>query len=178
MASIIATVAAISVTFLFVLTSSQGLSDSENKTHIHFYFHDVFVASASAGNKSILEVVQPLNGSSTAFGMTIVTDDPLTEKEDPTSMEVGRAQGIYISSSQRDVSLLMLMNLVFTGGEHKGSSLSMMGRNKVLDDVREMPVVGGTGKFRLARGYALAHSINIDTTTGNAVVEYNVYVMH
>ncbi|KMZ58297.1 hypothetical protein ZOSMA_78G00680 [Zostera marina] len=72
----------------------------------------------------------------------------------------------------------MLMNLVFTGGEHKGSSLSMMGRNKVLDDVREMPVVGGTGKFRLARGYALAHSINIDTTTGNAVVEYNVYVMH
>lgn len=52
----------------------------------------------------------------------------------------------------------------------------MIGRNPVVNDVREMPIVGGTGLFRNAHGYALAHTNWMDPTTGDAIVEYNVYV--
>jgi hypothetical protein len=41
-----------------------------------------------------------------------------------------------------------------------------------------MPVVGGSGLFRFARGYAQFSTHWIDLKTGDACVEYNVYVFH
>ncbi|KAM1018263.1 hypothetical protein TB2_039734 [Malus domestica] len=107
-------------------------------------------------------------------------DDALTEKQDPTSKIVGRAQGFYSVASQgRDkFAFLMVMNLVFVEGKYKGSSISVIGRNPVMNDVREMPIVGGTGLFRFARGYVLAHTVWFDPKTGHAIVEYNVFVSH
>ncbi|KAM7265314.1 hypothetical protein ACFE04_002997 [Oxalis oulophora] len=62
-------------------------------------------------------------------------------------------------------------------GYHNGSTISIHGRNRISDDVREMPVVGGSGVFRFARGYALAHTFWFNNV-GDAIVEYNVYVSH
>ncbi|CBI29983.3 unnamed protein product, partial [Vitis vinifera] len=59
-----------------------------------------------------------------------------------------------------------------------GSNLSFLGRNSVFSEVRELPIVGGSGLFRFARGYAEARTRTLDMKTGNAVVEYNVYVFH
>ena len=42
----------------------------------------------------------------------------------------------------------------------------------------EMPIVGGTGFFWLARGYAIAKTHWFDFTTGYAIVGYNVTVVH
>ncbi|KAF4369015.1 hypothetical protein F8388_013344 [Cannabis sativa] len=44
----------------------------------------------------------------------------------------------------------------FQAGKYNGSCLSILGHNSILSALREMPVVGGTGLFRFARGYALA----------------------
>merc|ERR1711915_1135544 len=74
--------------------------------------------------------------------------------------------------------LLMATTFVFQSGKYNGSTLSMLGKNAVFDQVREMPIVGGSGLFRLSRGYALAHTHSFDPKTGNAVVEYNVTVLH
>jgi hypothetical protein len=41
-----------------------------------------------------------------------------------------------------------------------------------------MPVVGGSGLFRFARGYAQANTYKYDVKSGDAIVEYNVYVFH
>nr|KYP70639.1 hypothetical protein KK1_009862 [Cajanus cajan] len=54
----------------------------------------------------------------------------------------------------------------------------MLGRNTVFSAVREMPIVGGSGAFRFARGYAEAKTHTLDLKTRDAVVEYNVYVFH
>ncbi|KAG9132985.1 hypothetical protein Leryth_015364 [Lithospermum erythrorhizon] len=43
----------------------------------------------------------------------------------------------------------MVFNFVFTKGKFNGSSLSVLGRNAAMDNVREMPIVAGTGKFHL-----------------------------
>lgn len=72
----------------------------------------------------------------------------------------------------------MAMNFAFTEGKYNGSSITVMGRNPVFSKVREMPIVGGSGLFRFARGYVQAKTQRFDPTNGDATVEYNVYVLH
>lgn len=72
----------------------------------------------------------------------------------------------------------MNINLVFTSPEYNGSTLSIMGHNPAYETYREMPIVGGTGFFRLASGVATAKTYFLNLTTFNAVVEYNVIAMH
>ncbi|WCJ34065.1 Disease resistance-responsive (dirigent-like protein) family protein [Euphorbia peplus] len=148
----------------------------EKLTHLHFYFHDILsgrnptavpVANATMTSKSL-----------SAFGLMMMMDDALTAGPNMSSQLLGKAQGIYASASQTEVSFLMVMNFAFSHGKYNGSNLSVLGRNSVFSGVREMPVVGGSGVFRFARGYALAKTHYLDFKTGDAVVEYNVYVFH
>ncbi|KAL6124948.1 hypothetical protein ACLB2K_077456 [Fragaria x ananassa] len=57
-------------------------------------------------------------------------------------------------------------------------TLSILGRNPFKNAMREMPIVGGSGVFRYARGYALARTFSFNPKTGDAVVQYNVSVLH
>ncbi|CAO2145798.1 unnamed protein product [Urochloa humidicola] len=148
-------------------------------THIHFFFHD----TVSGKSPTSVRVVDPPSSSSSSspmsfFGMVNVMDDPLTEGPEQDSAAVGRAQGLYMGSDQAKLGFFQAMNLVFTSGEHNGSTLALLGRNCPLDDVRELTVVGGTGTFRFARGYAQLRTHWLDFHTGDATVEYDVYVMH
>ncbi|KAM0830071.1 hypothetical protein ACQ4PT_066457 [Festuca glaucescens] len=118
-------------------------------------------------------------GSKTSFGMVVVIDDPLTDGSDLNSSRiVGRAQGTYIASGKDSLALLMNMNFVFAAGQYNGSTVAIMGRNSAMDEVREMAVIGGTGVFRWARGYAQARTHTFDLKTGDASVEYNVFIRH
>ncbi|KAJ4822712.1 hypothetical protein Tsubulata_028980 [Turnera subulata] len=142
----------------------------EKTTHLHFYFHDI----VSGENATSVRIA-----GGGGFGMTMMADDALTEGPEPSSKVVGRAQGLYALAAQHEFALLMVMNFAFTegSGNYSGSSISILGRNPIGDDVREMPIVGGSGQFRLATGYALAHTVWFDQS-GDATVEYNVYVSH
>ncbi|KAI3826337.1 hypothetical protein L1987_00384 [Smallanthus sonchifolius] len=163
-------------------TFSRNLSEKphsfkkEKQTHLHFYFHDIVtgrhptavkVASASTTNSTL-----------SLFGLVTMMDDPLTVGLELESKLVGRAQGMYASADLKELGFLMVLNYYFTEGKYNGSTLSILGRNAALTAVREMPVVGGTGIFRFARGYAQAKTHSFDYKSGNAVVEYDVYVLH
>ncbi|WOG98008.1 hypothetical protein DCAR_0417349 [Daucus carota subsp. sativus] len=156
-------------------SESLGLGE-EKLSHLHFYLHDI----VSGRNATAIRVATSAisNTSATRFSDVLVIDDLLTVGPDPSSKQLGRAQGIYTSASLSEVSLLMAFNYVFTVGKYNGSTLSILGRNPIFSDVREMPVVGGSGVFRFARGYAQARTHFIDWNSGDAVVEYNVYVFH
>ncbi|XWS07579.1 hypothetical protein CRYUN_Cryun41cG0001000 [Craigia yunnanensis] len=156
------------------LTEGITIKREEKTSHLHFYFHDVI----SGKKPSAVKIAGPPNSSTNGFGATTVIDDALTEGPEISSKLVGRAQGIYAIAAQEDLSLLMVMNFAFIEGTYNGSSISILGRNPVFNDVREMPIVGGSGVFRLARGYALAHTVRFDYKTGDATVEYHVYVSH
>lgn len=95
-----------------------------------------------------------------------------------SSKLVGKAQGFYAGASQEEICLLMVMNFAFIEGKYNGSTITVLGRNPVFHSVREMPVIGGSGLFRFSRGYAQAKTHTFDPKTGDAVVEYNVYVLH
>ncbi|XP_073133130.1 dirigent protein 22-like [Henckelia pumila] len=145
-------------------------------SHLHFYFHDI----VSGPNPTAVRVAEAAvtNSSATGFGALVMIDDPLTVGPEMGSKMVGRAQGIYASADLNHLGLLMVLNYAFTEGEFNGSTLSILGRNAVFSGVREMPVVGGSGVFRFARGYAQARTHTFDLKTGYTVVEYNVYVFH
>ncbi|CAA2981308.1 dirigent 4-like [Olea europaea subsp. europaea] len=86
----------------------------------------------------------------TTFGATFAINDPLTEGPEIASNIIGNAQGLYLSSSQdKNLTLVMYVDLGFTSGKFKGSS-SMFSRNPVIDGDRELAVVGGRGMFRFA----------------------------
>jgi len=72
----------------------------------------------------------------------------------------------------------MNMNFVFQAGKYNGSTVAIMGRNAVFDAVREMAVLGGTGVFRMARGYTLSKMIESPDPNNLLVLEYDAYIWH
>ncbi|CAL5193579.1 unnamed protein product [Lathyrus oleraceus] len=149
----------------------------EKFTHLHFYFHDI----VTGPKPSMVFVAEP-NGkveNALPFGTVVAMDDPLTAGPERDSKLVGKAQGIYTSISQEEMGLMMVMTMAFSDGEFNGSTLSILGRNMIMSEtIREMAIVGGTGAFRFVRGYAQAKFFSVDFTTGDATVEYDIFVFH
>ncbi|TKW07245.1 hypothetical protein SEVIR_7G295500v4 [Setaria viridis] len=175
--------AAAAATLLLPLLLSAMITASvaaagEQETLIKVYWHDV----VSGPDPTMVAVARAAttNASKTLFGSVIVIDDPLTEGPDlGSSRLVGRAQGTYVSADKDVPAVAMAMTFVFQGGSrYNGSSVAIMGRNEVDADVREMAVVGGTGVFRWARGYAQARTHAFNLSTGDATVEYSLFVRH
>ncbi|PRQ35569.1 putative plant disease resistance response protein [Rosa chinensis] len=148
----------------------------EKLTHFRVYWHDI----VDGPSPTAVTVVQPLsNSSQTKFGMIRMIDNQLTLGPESSSKLLGRAQGFYASASQEDLSLLMAQNLAFVQGKYNGSTITLMGRNSLTNKVRELSVIGGSGLFRFARGYALLTTQSFNASkSDDAVVEYNIYVLH
>ncbi|CAI9765458.1 unnamed protein product [Fraxinus pennsylvanica] len=88
-------------------------------------------------------------------------DDLLTAEPDPSWKIVGRARGMYDSAGQTDLGLIMVLSYEFTDEIDDGGSFSLLSINMAATkSVREMAIVGGTGLFPLARGYALYRLIS------------------
>ncbi|KAL4187888.1 hypothetical protein AMTRI_Chr09g41270 [Amborella trichopoda] len=115
-----------------------------------FYLHDFLVARKPTA--VTVAKANTINASPTLFGEIVVIDDPLTEGPELTSKVID--------------------------GKFKGSTLTKLGRNPVLHKVRELSIIGGSGAFRLACGYVIKQTYSVDLTTQNAVVHYNVTVLH
>ncbi|PON65172.1 Disease resistance response protein [Parasponia andersonii] len=161
----------------FVRAMDRKLSGlrKEKFSHFRFYWHDIY----SGKNPTALAIVQPpANSSKNGFGFVSMIDDPLTEGPELSSKLLGKAQGFYGLASQDEAALLMAMNFYFVQGKYNGSTITILGRNQVFHKVREMPVISGSGLFRFARGYVHASTHKYDPSNGDAVVEYNVYVLH
>ncbi|KAI3826336.1 hypothetical protein L1987_00383 [Smallanthus sonchifolius] len=157
--------------------SSTSLGFKKEKlSHLHFYLQE----TVHGDHATAVRVAEAptTNTSRTSFGVIAIIDDPLTVGPEPTSKIVGRAQGMYASASLSESRLLMALNYVFVEGKYNGSTLSILGSNSVFSKVREMPIVGGSGLFRFARGYALAKTYFFNLSNGDTIVEYNVYVIH
>ena len=173
--STLTTTAAKNHRFARALSPAKLGIKAEKLSHLHFYSHDTI----SGKNVTAVRVAEAAGTktSPTIFGAVNVIDDPLTIKPELSSERVGSAQGILAAASQSEFAFATTFNFVFTSGQFNGSTLSVLGRNSVFSNIRELPIVGGTGVFRFARGYAQAHTYSRENN-GNAVVEYNVYVYH
>ncbi|KAM7470912.1 hypothetical protein LguiA_009095 [Lonicera macranthoides] len=155
----------------------KKLSHKKQKlTKIQFYSHNLLKGS----NRTSAPVAQANTTASspTLFGLVNIMDIPLTAGPEPSSKPMGRAQGLYASASQEETTIFHGMNLLFTYGKYNGSSLAVLGHNVESHMYRELPIVGGSGAFRLARGSVIFKTYSYDVAVGIAVLEVNVVAQH
>lgn len=161
-----------------VLTTKSKLLTTKREKLTRFR---VYVQGKIAGsNATVVTVAQAstTNRSATSFGLVQVFDDALTAGPEMSSENVGTVEGMLAYASQSEVALSMSMSFAFTEGKYNGSSLTVVGRNVFFSKVREMPIVGGTGLFRLARGYVQTSTYSLDPKDGLNVLVYDFYVYH
>ncbi|EAY78383.1 hypothetical protein OsI_33470 [Oryza sativa Indica Group] len=174
----------LAVPLLLVLAAAaaaDGVADASagaGMTHLHFFFHEVFTAGPNGTTATVAPPARSGDGSS--LGFVGVVDDMLREGADPASRLVGRAQGVTAGTSLAAAdgagAITTMLSLAFTEeGPYAGSTLQVFGR-AVLGTVMERPVVGGTGKFRMARGHTLSRRVNSSDPDNLLIIEYDAYV--
>ncbi|KAL3755441.1 hypothetical protein ACJRO7_002487 [Eucalyptus globulus] len=158
------------IVFSFLVSSTVLNAKSElltSKREKLTRFH-VYVQVKTAGSNATVAIVaqaSTTNQSATSFRLM-------------SSKNVGGVRGMEAFASQSEVALSTSQTFVFTKGKHNGRCLTFVGRNVLSLKVREMPIVGGTGLFRLARGYAQTSTYLSDLKNGLLVVVYDFYAYH
>ncbi|CAD5189522.1 unnamed protein product [Musa acuminata subsp. burmannicoides] len=159
----------LSAAIAFVDGSSVDPS-GEKFTHVHFYFHET-----RSGPNTTVANYKNLT-STPSFAYIGVFDNYLREGTDPSSTLLGRAQGVGVFAMPEGRSgLLTATEFVFTAGKYNGSTLTMMGMYAAAGEV-DRSIIGGSGRFRMARGYSLSKVISIDDL--RLVAKFDLYVKH
>ncbi|KAD2393580.1 hypothetical protein R6Q59_012129 [Mikania micrantha] len=115
------------------------------------------------------------------FGSITVIDNELTEGHELGTGVLGRGQGFYLSSSLDGSSHTFALTTLFHGSDHEvDDTISFFGVHRTASEISHIAVIGGTGKYEEAKGYATIESLpKVDehTTDGvETIVHVNVYL--
>ncbi|CAM8943413.1 unnamed protein product [Rhodiola kirilowii] len=115
------------------------------------------------------------------FGSLTVIDDELTEGHELGSGVLGRAQGFYLASSLDGTSHTFAFTALLVHEEHGAEdTISFFGVHRTASLVSQIAIVGGTGKYENARGYATIepmHQLDQHITDGvDTVFQFHVYL--
>ncbi|XP_002964150.2 dirigent protein 21 [Selaginella moellendorffii] len=133
---------------------------------LQFYMHD----QTSGSNPTTAFVTTPQINNDTYFGVVAVFDDLLTRSPSIQSARVGRMRGMFTFDSLSALSLLQSATVEIFG---RAGSISLHGQNPFLDPQRELAVIGGSGEFRCARGYATVSTAGNEP--GGLVLFWNIF---
>ncbi|KAF3329307.1 dirigent protein 2-like protein [Carex littledalei] len=141
---------------------------NHSPVHLRFYFHEKY-----RGENATSNVVATLNRPNSTFGNIVVFDNPLRAGPESNSTPIGRAQGTAFRSAFAEESAMAAITLLFNEGEFNGSSISVIG---LVDGSgsADRTVVGGSGRFRMAKGYVLTKIVN--STAASLVAQYDAYI--
>ncbi|XP_052147323.1 pterocarpan synthase 1-like [Oryza glaberrima] len=149
------------------VTAFTPTSSSSNQTF----------AGDNATTASLAPSPLAVAGSNSSFGSVGALDDELREGSDAASRYLGRVEGLVVQADLGNpAAAWTLLTLAFAGGDYNGSTLVLDGRVDfgAAGDM-ERAVVGGTGRFRRARGYSLMTKFG-NPTPNTGVFEMDVYV--
>ncbi|KAJ8620831.1 hypothetical protein MRB53_029360 [Persea americana] len=114
------------------------------------------------------------------FGTMTVIDDELTEGHELGSAVVGKAQGFYVASSEDGTSQTMAFTVMFESG-HYMDTISFFGVHRTQSSESYLGVMGGTGKYVNAKGFANVKTIHPTgdqhvTDGAETLLEFTVYL--
>ncbi|GLJ32160.1 hypothetical protein SUGI_0647450 [Cryptomeria japonica] len=155
---------------VLVLSFSSCLAFKEKK--LVFYLHDILSGQNVTG--VVVGGVKGLSSSPLNFGTVIVIDDLVTEGPKPSSKAIARAKGLYANSDLKGTNFDLQFSVVFENQKYNGSTLEIQGADRYLQKKREVSVVGGTGHFRYARGYAIIETVLFEGV--NAILKFSVNI--
>ncbi|KAL7589905.1 hypothetical protein Lser_V15G36301 [Lactuca serriola] len=115
------------------------------------------------------------------FGSITVIDNELTEGHELGTGVIGQGQGFYLASSLDGSSHTFALTTLFHGSDHEvDDTISFFGVHRTASEISHIAVIGGTGKYEEAKGYATIESLpQVDehTTDGvETIVHVNVYL--
>ncbi|XP_051133517.1 dirigent protein 1-like [Andrographis paniculata] len=141
-----------------------------------FYTHPTWIGTNetlySVARASITDQVP------SRFGVLEVCDVLVTYGPENESKKLGRIQGTATSVDLKETAFGVMLTVVFTQGEYKGSTINLMGRNPIMNKERELAVVGGSGAFPRAWGYAITSTYSTDEYGINFVAKYDVVLFN
>ncbi|XP_074566982.1 dirigent protein 2-like [Curcuma longa] len=160
--------------FLIHATFLTSIASGDDYQYLHLYLHE---RNLGAPNGTMVYAVELRRDTpyGNGFGNIIVFDNVLRETADPASLAIGREQGFGVGSSLAQNSGLTMLELVFTAGRYNGSSLSLFGTIRSTGGASERGIVGGSGRFRLARGYVLSRVVG--GTNETLIWELDAYIL-
>ncbi|KAM3698156.1 hypothetical protein ACJW31_06G167600 [Castanea mollissima] len=124
------------------------------------------------------------------FGSLTVFDDELTEGQELGSAVIGKAQGFYLASSLDGTSQTIAVTVLLSHGagqQHQDQTvvedtISFFGVHRTASHESQIAVVGGTGKYENAKGYATLGSLHQEdqhTTDGvDTILQFSVYLSY
>ncbi|KAL5056404.1 hypothetical protein RYX36_037086 [Vicia faba] len=161
------------ISFLFFITINIANGQAQpNQSTLVFYLQDI-----GKGPKATVSPVIGINGkvwSYNTFGTIFVVDDPVTLSPDPFSTQIGKAQGTITVTSQDGANVNIVLSIVFNNVQYAASTLEIQGTSRQRDNLRELGVVFGTGRFRFARGFAVFETISYNPTSTQSVIRLTV----
>ncbi|TKV96796.1 hypothetical protein SEVIR_9G452600v4 [Setaria viridis] len=116
------------------------------------------------------------------FGTTTVIDDELTEGHELGAGVIGRAQGFYVASSQDGTSKTIVLTAMFEGPDAPhGDTLSFFGVHRMAAPESHIAIIGGTGKYENAKGFAAIQTLHPGdehTTDGvETLLQFNIHLI-
>ncbi|CAK9157989.1 unnamed protein product [Ilex paraguariensis] len=170
----------IKMSILFLLAmfigSQSSQADQIKETSMTIYFQDRF-AGPNATTVPITGIPGQL-WTFGSFGTVFCIDSPITQGLEGSSEQIARGQGVHVTSALDGSATYVSISIVFMNKEFNGSTLEIQGANYLYVNVRELAVVGGTGQFRYARGFATFETAFLDMKAAYAVLRCNITVEH
>ncbi|KAL6531381.1 hypothetical protein OROMI_027744 [Orobanche minor] len=119
----------------------------EKLTKLHFYVQD----TAFVPNRAVWDVARAniTTMENMLFGQINIVDCNITAEPASNSTLLGRVHRLATTSDFNTFAMTMDLNYYFTAGKYNGITISVVGRNQILNVTRELPVVSGTAQFRL-----------------------------
>ncbi|CAK8542835.1 unnamed protein product [Lathyrus sativus] len=160
-----------SILFFITINIANGQAQPNQSTLV-FYLQDV-----EKGPKATVSPVIGINGkvwSYNTFGTIFVVDDPVTLSPNPFSTQIGKAQGTITVTSQDGANVNIVLSIVFNNMQYADSTLEIQGTSRQRDNLRELGVVSGTGRFRFAKGFAVFETLSYDPTYSQSVIRLTI----
>ncbi|KAG6499218.1 dirigent protein 22-like [Zingiber officinale] len=154
---------------LFVFTSPPvAMARRTRFLHLNFYLHEI---NPGVPNSTMIFVVNEHRSS--GFGSVLIFDNVFRVGVQPDSPLLGREQGLGVGSNLQVYSGITALEFIFTTGRYNGSSFAVFG-TVTGGAISDRTIIGGTGRFRMARGYILGRVAATTNTT--TTWEMNAYI--
>lgn len=157
---------------MLLLITINITNGQPNRSTLVFYMHDV--------GKGPKATVLPVIGikdkvwSYNTFGTIFVVDDPVTLTPSPTSTQIASTQGVITVTSQDGANVNIVLSIVFNNAQYSGSTLEIQGTSRQRENLRELSVVGGTGRFRFAKGFIVFETVSFDGSNNQSVIRLTI----
>ncbi|KAF9598009.1 hypothetical protein IFM89_023581 [Coptis chinensis] len=114
------------------------------------------------------------------FGLVTVIDEELIQSSLFGYSLLGKAQGVFVANSDDGTSHMMAMTVKFVNSDLE-DSLNFFGVYQNTISESHIAVIGGTGKFNGANGYATVKDVSVESNIEDGhinILLFSIYLSY